>query len=201
MEELDRPLPNERLRWLMLAIQREMGSYGLPLLLRQAGLDRYVGKLPPADRQLGALADEYARLVQAMRAYYGVGARGAMVRIGREVFRQQIAARRIEAFFERLYLRLHSLSRRRQLALQALAASMSRPGGTVTVRAEGPEVWLIDHTADRTLRHQSDEPCCWVAIGEISEAVLWATGIEHTVEEKECRAAGAECCRFVIRLP
>ncbi|MEW6567501.1 MAG: hypothetical protein AB1449_04910 [Chloroflexota bacterium] len=200
-EALDHPLPNERMRWLMLAIQREMGSYGLPLLLRQAGLDRYVGRLPPADRRLKAQVDEYARLVQAMRTYYGLGARGAMLRIGREVFRRQLAARPVEAFFERLRLRLLPLPRRRLRALQSLAERMAWPEGDVSVQAIDSEVWLIDRSAHRTLGQKSDGPSCWIAVGEIAEALLWATGVEHLVEEKACRAAGDDCCRFLIQQP
>ncbi len=199
LEPFARPLPNERMRWLMLAIQHEMGSYGLPLLLRQAGLDRYVGRLPPADRRPGAQADEYARLVQAMRTYYGLGARGAMLRIGRGVFRQQVASRRLEAFLERLRLRMMPLSQRRLRGLQSLAEHMAWPGGDIRIEASNSELWLIDRTADRTFGQQSDEPSCWVAVGEIAEALLWATGVEHVVEETACRAAGADACSFAIR--
>ncbi len=198
LEAFSRALPNERMRWLMLAIQREMGSYGLPLLLRQAGLDRFVGKLPPPDRRLGVQADEYARLVHAMRSYYGLGARGALLRIGREVFRQQLAARRVEAFLEKIRLRLMPLPQRRLRALRSLAESMALPGKDVEVEAGGEGLWLIDRTADRTLGQQTDEPMCWVAVGEIAEALLWATGLEHAVEETACRAAGADACRFLI---
>lgn len=201
LEPFARALPNERMRWLMLAIQREMGSYGLPLLLRQAGLDRFVGRLPALDRRLGVQADEYARLVHAMRSYYGLGARGALVRIGREVFRQQLASRRLEAWLEKLRLRLMPMPQRRLRAVRSLAESMAWPGNDVAVQVGEAELWLIDHTADRTLGQQSDGPSCWVAVGEIAEAMLWATGAEHAVEETECRAAGANACRFVIRPP
>lgn len=199
LEPFARALPNERMRWLMLAIQREMGSYGLPLLLRQAGLDHFVGRLPPADRRLGIPADEYARLVHAMRSYYGLGARGALLRIGREVFRQQLLSRRVEAFLEKLRLKLMPLPQRRLRALRSLAESMAWPGKDVEVEVGDSELRLIDRTADRTLGQQSDEPSCWIAAGEIAEALLWATGVEHAVEETACRAAGADTCRFVIR--
>jgi predicted hydrocarbon binding protein len=198
-EPLERTLPSERLRWLMLAIQRETGSYGLPLLLRQAGLDRYVGRLPAADRRPGVLPEEYARLVQAVRAYYGLGARGTLTRIGREIFRQERRSRPAEALLNRFTLMLLPRARRRIHILRSVAAGMAMPGQGVSVGEDEQGLWLSDRTGDRTLGISSDEPCCWTAAGEIAEALLWAAGLEPRVHEVSCRAAGAEECRFLIR--
>jgi predicted hydrocarbon binding protein len=198
-DTLERMLPRERLRWLMLAIQRETGSYGLPLILRQAGLDRYVGRLPAADRRLSVLPEEYSRLVQAVRAYYGLGARGTLTRIGRGIFRQQRRARPAEALLERLALSMLPLARRRIRILHSIAAGMAQPGQGVSVHEAEQGLWLVDRTGDRTLGVSSDEPCCWTAVGEIAEALLWGTGAEPHVQEVSCLAAGAEDCRFLVR--
>ena len=198
-DALSRPLPNDRLRWLMMAIQHETGSYSLPLVLRQAGLDRYVGHLPPADHRLGALAEDYAALVQAIRTYYGLGARGMLFRIGREAFRQERLAHWLESLTERIVLLGLPHQARQERTLRRLAEKMARPDDAVRlVRAE-EGFYLTDRTGDRTHGLSAPEPCCHTAMGEIAEALLWATGVEPQVEEISCRAAGAAECRFRIR--
>lgn len=193
-----RRLPNERMRWLMLAIQHEMGSVGLPLVLRQAGLDRFVGRLPPPDRRLGPLPEDYAALLRAVRQYYGPGARGMLMRIGRECFRRERANRPAEFMLNRLALSLRPAPARPEGVLRPLAARWARPGNLVTVEPASDALWLIDATADRTHGVEDPAPSCWTAVGEIAEALLWLAGAEPAVEETECRGAGAPACRFRI---
>ena len=44
---------------------------------------------------------------------------------------------------------------------------------------------------------QAEHPVCHLYVGSISEAVKWATGRDYHVREIECRAMGAEACRFL----
>jgi len=183
----------------MIAIQHETGSYGLPLILRQAGLDPYVGRLPPPNRHLGGLAEDYAALVQAIRTYYGLGARGMLFRIGREAFRQERLAHWLESLTERIVLLGLPNQARRERTLRRLAHKMARPGDAVKVQRAQEGFYLTDRTGDRTHGISCPEPCCYTAVGEIVEALQWATGAEPQVEEISCRAAGAAECRFWIR--
>jgi predicted hydrocarbon binding protein len=193
-----RRLPNERMRWLMLAIQHEMGSVGLPLVLRQAGLDRFVGRLPPPDRRPAPLPEDYAALLRAVRQYYGPGARGMLIRIGRECFRRERANRPAEFLLHRLALRLRPAPDRTEHVLRPLATRWARPGNHVAVERTPEALWLLDGTGDRTHAVAETAPCCWTAVGEIAEAVLWLAGTEPVVEETECRGAGAPACSFRI---
>jgi predicted hydrocarbon binding protein len=57
---------------------------------------------------------------------------------------------------------------------------------------------LADSTCGVCCCRKADRPICHLYIGSISEAVKWATGQDYDVQEIECRAMGAEACRFLV---
>src|SRR5689334_19194692 len=101
-----RTLTNARVRRVMLAIQDVMGQSGLVTILRQAGLQRYVSILPPANHEPGLRATEYATLLQAIENYYGRGARGTLMRVGYAAFNRLVQANPLRASAYRLFFRL-----------------------------------------------------------------------------------------------
>ncbi len=195
---VDRAIPNERLRWLILAIGSQMGDHGLRMMLRQAGMDRYLEQPPPDNARPGPTSAEYSHLLATVRRYFGRGARGTLTRIGREAFRQQLAHRRSLALTRRTVLAVMPIPNRMRWILGRLADEMSTPDGHVLVEESGGNLCLVDHTHDRTFEVHAEDPICWSAIGEISEALLWATEQDHTVLEVNCRATGDDCCRFSV---
>jgi len=66
---------------------------------------------------------------------------------------------------------------------------------------ETPEGFVFDNYAC-SLCHtrQADHPICHVLVGSIQEAVKWASGQDYEVRETECRAMGAEACRFLVKV-
>ncbi|MCC7362510.1 MAG: 4-vinyl reductase [Anaerolineales bacterium] len=201
MSALGRTLPNARLRRTLLAIQDVMGQSGLTTILRQAGLQRYVGALPPADQSPGPQATEYATLMQAIENYYGRGARGTLMRIGYAAFLRLVRERRAQAAFYRLWFRLLPLAARRWQVLGWLARELAGPGGRVTVHRDDQHINVVDHTSDPTAGRQRDQAICWMTVGEIQEALKWGTGQEYEVTEMACRAKGDAACRFEVGAP
>ena len=194
----DRSLPNVRLRWLILAIQEQMGPHGLRMILRQADLTKYLESPPPADNVLETRASEYARLLASVRTYFGLGARGTLTRIGRSVFRQQLAGRPSWTAWRLVVRPILSTQRRVSWILAQVASGMAAPRGAVRIDQAGDGFWLIDETSDRTLDVRSEQPICWSAVGELAEAVMWATREDIPIREVACRAAGKDACRFAI---
>src|SRR3990172_5593097 len=62
----DAPFVNALLRQALLAIEEVMGKHGLNVILKDAGLERYVDNPPPNNLEAGAKAAEYARLNEAL---------------------------------------------------------------------------------------------------------------------------------------
>jgi len=194
----DRSLPNCRMRWLVLAIEEQMGTHGLRMILRQSDLTRYLESLPPANDELQSRAAEYTRLLTTVRTYFGHGARGTLTRIGRSVFRHQLAQRPLLNARRKVIGPFLSIQSKLAWILNQLAEEMAAPNGPVRVSRAGEGFWLVDETFDRTLGVVAEQAICWSVVGELAEAVTWMTREELPIREVDCRAAGKQSCRFAI---
>lgn len=197
-EAAGRALPNARVRRFLLAIQEVMGRSGLITILRQAGLQRYAGALPPGNREPGMTAAEYAAMMQAIENYYGRGARGTLIRIGHCAFEELVKSRKLQATLYQLGFRLMPLPTRKLAALRWLARDLAAPGGQVTVHLDDRRLVFVDHESDATHGRTRDIEICWVTLGEIQAALKWCTGSEHDVVETSCQARGDLVCRFDV---
>lgn len=197
-DHLGRALPNARMRRFMLAVQEIMGRSGLTTILRQAGLAHYVGSPLPNNNQTALHAVEYTALVQAIENYYGRGARGTLTRIGHAAFQQLVDSQKFKAQLYPLLFRFMPLQSRKLLALRWLAQEMALPDGQVTVHLDDRHIAFVDRESDTTFGRGRDTEICWVTLGEIQQAVKWATGLEHEVTEMSCKAKGDPACRFDI---
>ncbi len=197
-DALGRALPNARVRRLMLGIQEVMGVGGLTTILRQAGLARYINALPPSNSQASLRASEFAALMQAIENYYGRGARGTLIRIGYESFKELVNSHLVQAALYRLLFRALPLQQRKLTALRWLAREIAAPGGQVTVHLDDRHLAFVDHESDPSFGRKREVEICWVTLGELQQAVKWATGLEHDVLEMSCRAKGDPACRFDI---
>jgi predicted hydrocarbon binding protein len=60
--------------------------------------------------------------------------------------------------------------------------------------------YIIHHCPCCHGRSGEDKPVCFIAAGLLQEGLKWLSGgSEFRVNESECRAMGAEVCRFVIQ--
>lgn len=193
-----RALPNARMRRLLLAIQEVMGRGGLMTVLRQARLHRFTTNLPLHNQELRIQAAEYAGLLHAIELYYGRGARGTLIRVGRAAFRQLLANERLAALGQRASFVLASRERRCLAVLRWLAHTLAQPQGRVEVHADGRGLAVLDYEGDGSFGRQREAPACWVTVGKLQEALRWATGRDYDVVETECKGCGAPACRFEI---
>jgi predicted hydrocarbon binding protein len=196
-----RALSNARVRRLMLAIQDVMGQSGLAAVLRQAGLQRFAGALPPANGEPGLHAAEYASMLQAIENYYGRGARGTLLRVGYASFNRLVASRRLLSAAYRLIFRILPPQNRQIISLRWLARELAGRRGRVTVNREDRHIRLVDHESDATVGRHRDTEICWETLGEIQEALKWSTGLEYDVNEISCKAKGDPACRFEVGEP
>jgi predicted hydrocarbon binding protein len=187
------------MRRVLMAIQDVMGRSGLMTVLRQARLHRFTSTLPRHDHDLRVQAAEYAGLVQAIEVYYGRGARGTLIRVGEAAFRQLVAHQRLRAMGYRLACLVAPAAACRGLVLRWVAREIARPTGQVEVQAlaDGRLV-LMDHEGDSVFGRTREAPGCWLMVGEVQEALRWATGYDYEVVETHCKALGDPACRYEI---
>lgn len=194
-------LSNRLFRLFMETVTQEVGLDKLPAILSGNQLSPALlepGSLARLDTEQACRAN--ALIQQALRLYYGRGARGILLRIGQGMWaRMTSRANFLEKAELEIARRLPVPARRRRI-LEVLAARLREAGGTTSVHSLDLDLLLVDHCGLATLGQSSPEPICFVTLGLIQGAFYWATGRAVDVEEIACQAAGAPACEFKIKL-
>ena len=191
---------NALMRQAIMAIGQVMGERGLKIVLRQAGLERYVDELPPNDLEQDVSTVDYAALNQAVEEFYGRAGKGMLQRIGRASFRYGVEEQATLMGVAGAAIKLMPQKTRIKFILTQMAKSLMDVNQDTHIEIqESPQGFVFaDFTCGVCCCRKAEHPICHLYIGSISEAVKWATGQEYEVREIECRATGAEACRFLV---
>ena len=191
---------NALMRQAILAIGDVMGERGLKVVLRQAGLECYVDKLPPNNMELGATAAEYAALNQAVEEFYGRAGKGMLRRVGRTSFRYGVEEQAALMGVAGVALKVMPQKMRIKFILTQMAKALAEVDEETCIEVQETPEGLVfaDFSCALCYGRQAEHPVCHLYVGSISEAVKWATGRDYEVREIECRAMGAEACRFLV---
>ena len=193
-------LVNAIMRQAILAIEEVMGTRGLNVVLREAGLGRYVDNPPPDNLELGAHASEYAALNQAVLNFYGRAGKGMLRRIGRASFRYGVEEQATLMGLVGAGLKLMPQKVRARFILNQMAKALMDTNDDVCIIATQTSNGLVyaDYSCAVCHTIESDKPVCHLITGSVAEAVKWATGKDYQVREIACRAMGDPACVFLV---
>ena len=191
---------NALMRQAIMAIGQVMGEQGLKVVLRQARLERYVDELPPDDLEQDVSTVDYAALNQTVEEFYGRAGKGMLQRIGRASFRYGVEEQATLMGVAGAAIKQMPQKTRIKFILTQMAKSLMDVNQDTTIEVqETPQGFVFaDCTCGVCCCRKAEHPICHLYIGSIGEAVKWATGQEYDVREIECRATGAEACRFLV---
>ncbi len=199
----DAPFVNALLRQALLAIAEVMGQHGLNVVLKDAGLERYVDNPPPNNLEAGAKAAEYARLNEALERAVGRAGKGMLKRIGRASFQWGVKEQAALLGLAGVALKLMPQKQRQKFILNNLAKALmdTNPDSLIVVEETGDQFLYTDYSCAICHTRHADKPVCHLYVGSLEEALKWATGQDLTVEEAKCKARGDPCCQFTIGAP
>ena len=194
-------ISNRLLQFFVEAAREQVGAETLPLVLDEVELSPSViaaestGQLDPH-----RAAEIYALVQQALRLYYGRGARGILMRVGQTLWQKICAGASLAEKLELQIVRRLPVPARRRRVLEFLAGSLRQAGGQASVHQLDIDLLLMDRSSAATCGQRAEAPVCYVSLGLVQGALQWATGREADVEEISCRAAGAVACEFKVKL-
>ena len=144
-------------------------------------------------------AETFAALQAAMRAHFGRGARGVLLRVGQRMWHflledAALGGKAQAALIKRLPLS----TRRRKSILELLARLIGAGPDDITVHTLDLDLMVVDHTSPAAHGQDASRPICFVTQGLIRESLFWATGESFDVEETSCKAAGHDRCEFKV---
>ena len=194
-------LSKRLVQFFMDSATREVGADKLPTILAENHLSPSIIEKTHLERLDGIdAAVLYASLQQALRKFYGRGARGILLRIGEGMWDRMMAQANFLEKAELGIVRWLPVPARRRRILDLVADTLQEGGGAASVHTLDLDLLLVDHSAAATLNQTSAEPICFVTLGLIQGALFWAAGQEADMEEIACKAVGAPACEFKIKL-
>lgn len=196
----DAMIVNALVRQALTSAQEVMGENGLNTVLRTSGLERFIGNFPPDNLEPSIHTSEYAKLNEAIEAFYGRGGRGMLRRIGKASFQYAVREQAALLGIAGMALKLLPEKQRIKFILNSMAGALkkSNPQVEAWVDDSGEKIAYLETTCGICYGRRSDIPICHVYVGSIGEAVLWASGKEHRIIETHCLAKGDQFCRFEV---
>jgi predicted hydrocarbon binding protein len=196
------------LRAFVKTVSAELGADNLSVVLEKAGLSLLLadpstgsGQRPEAVTRFDACAagQAYAGLQQALRTYYGRGARGILSRVGSKFWKRLLDESPLTRKLQIPLARGLATAARPKPALDLLARLLAFKPGDITVHTLDLDLLLVDHVSPAADGQRGDEPICWVTLGLAREALYWAAAREYDITETSCRALGAQACEFHVK--
>lgn len=189
------------LRVFVQTVSAELGADNLAAVLDKAGLSLLLSDPAAVARfDASAAAEAYAGLQQALRVYYGRGARGILLRVGAQFWKRLLEEASLTLKPQIPVARTLATAARPKPVLDLLARVLSTKPGDLTVHTLDLDLLLVDHASPTTHEQNDDDPICWVTLGLVRESLFWATGREYDVTETSCRATGGEKCEFHMKI-
>jgi len=190
---------NRVLRRFAETVAKELGSDQFSAMLSLSALPADWSK-PETFLKMDALeaAKAYASLQSAMRTYYGRGARGVLIRVGQSLWNHLLDDAALGGKAQAAVIKRLPLATRRKPTLELLGRFIGVAPNDITVHTMDLDLLLADHASPNTDGQSASTAICYVTVGLIREALLWATGKNYDVDETSCKATGEEACEFTI---
>lgn len=190
---------NRILRRFAETVQAELGADQFHAMLALSKLPVDWAK-PATFQKMDAVksAEAYATLQSALRTYYGRGARGVLLRVGRRLWNLVLEDSALGGKTQAALIKRLPLSTRRKSILEFLARMIGSESGDITVHTLDLDLLLVDHASPAAHSQSASRPICFVTQGLIRESLLWATGQDFDVEEISCKAMGKDTCEFKV---
>ena len=191
---------NALVRQALTSAQEVMGENGLNAVLHTSGLDRFIGNFPPNNLDPAIQASQYAKLNEAIEAFYGRGGKGMLRRIGKASFQYAVREQAALLGLAGVALKLLPEKQKIKFILNSMAGALkkSNPDVEAWLDDSGERLAYLESTCAVCQDRHSEQAICHLYAGSVSEAIRWATGKEYEVTETHCLAKGDPYCRFEV---
>lgn len=195
------------LRWALVASEEVVGRRGLEIVLRDAGLERFIDSYPPDETRAvsGLTFGDYANLSAGLLVFFGRASKGMLRRVGRlsaqQGIRQQGAVFGLATALSSKLLPIPMQIKIGLTNMQNGFRKLSQEVGEeirLDLEDRGDRFAYIDADCSQCAGKEADTPICLIRTGTLAEALHWLTGREFDVQEVECRAMGAPACVWEI---
>lgn len=190
---------NIALHNLMKSVDKVTGAAGLSAMLNLAGLSEIEGLDLEPDETPAINYTRFSAFSEAMEEFYTHAVEGMEVKVGREMFRQELAMKGKMAAVKGITFKLMSPEKKLRTAMMELADAHARMGMEAYFEEREDGYLFVIETCPYCYGRLTNAHCN-VTTGFLSAGVEWATGKAVEVEEVECRGVDQELCGYWIPL-
>ena len=188
---------NVALHNLWRAVQKVTGDTGFTAMLQQAGLVELNGYFPEPDETPAINYTRFSAFTEAMEEFYGSAVEAMELKVGREMFRIELANKGKLANVKGITFKLMSPDKKLQTILMELADAHARMGmESYFEEREGGYVFVIE-TCPYCYGRLTNARCN-VTTGYLQAGIEWATGRTVPAEEITCRGLDERECSYWI---
>jgi hypothetical protein len=188
---------NMALHNLLSAVRKVTGDPGTKAILDMAGLTEFESAVPPADETPSINYTGFGVLGEAMEEFYDQAVVPMEVKVGREMFKVELANKGKMSAMKNVTFKLMSPDRKLRTILEELADAHARMG---------IEAYFEEHEDGYLFALETCPYCfgrltnahCNVTIGFLAAGIEWATGRQLTIEEVTCRGLDEAICAYWI---
>ncbi len=193
-------LPSSFVYMIFDSIKEQLGDRGLTLLLKRAGLERYIKNPPKNDDTPSLSSKELAEIAASTYTVFGEkAAKPLLLRWGRMTFEQSLNENPTLFGVAGALTTLMGQERKERFFIKRILNELEKIYDTPRVLTEDDTYFYIEITdCPYTGGIHTDHPICYPAVGFWRAVMKWITGNNHEVMETACVAMGDESCMLRI---
>ncbi len=182
---------------LISAIKKVTGEPGATAMMTMAHLEEYAEAVPPAEETPAANFTSFSALSEAMEEFYDHAVVAMELKVGREMFRQELANKGKMAAMKGVQFKLMSPERKLRTILEELADAHARMGVEASFE-EHEDGYLFALETCPYCYGRLTNARCNVTVGFMAQGIEWATGRALAIEEVTCRGLDEALCAYWI---
>lgn len=190
------------MRWALLAAEEVIGKQGLSVVLRSAGLERFIDNYPPAELKASGTVTcgDYAALGAGLLSFFGRGGKSMVMRIGRLSGRYGIEQQgTLFGVAALVASKVLPIPTQLKMGMEQMQDGFRKlMDMRLSVEDRGDTLAYVSETCPMCAGKQASQPICWLWTGVLQETTHWLTGKDFDIEEVACRAMGAPACVWEI---
>ncbi len=188
---------NIALHNLLGAVEKVTGDVGLDAILSMSGLDDLKAAIPEAEETPALNYTSFSAFSEAMEEFYDHAVEPMEIKVGREMFRQELSNKGKLSAMKGVTFKLMSPEKKLRAVLEELADAHARMGGEAYFE-EQDEGYLFALETCPYCYGRLTNARCNVTTGFLTAGIEWAIGRTLTVQEVSCRGIDEACCGYWI---
>jgi predicted hydrocarbon binding protein len=188
---------NFAMRNLLLATRRVVGDAGFETLLERSSLEEYNGTTPPTNEDAAASYTRYSAFKEALEEFFGHAVEPMEIKLGREMFRQELNNKGKLAAMKGISFKLMSPEKKLENILMELADAHARMGMDAYFEEQDGGYMFVIETCPYCYGRLTNARCN-VTSGFLAAGIEWATGTTPQISEVSCRGVDEPFCAYWI---